>query len=151
MMKYDIYQTDPAFSAYPQIKHGACFALSIFCPLSDIFHLPIGHEEFMLFYRHELVDNDKDVDNEMFIGDPQNYIDDLIGKGKMLYFGIKAANYVPELGDIVWGCWHREGTDFNHFTLTDGFGHCTYDPWAAAGSASVAQGKLISTRVARIL
>jgi hypothetical protein len=150
-MKYDIYQTDADFSAYPQIRHGACFALSIFCPLSDIFHLPIGHEEFMLFYHHELDDSDKDVDNEMFIGDPQNYIDDLVGKGKVAYYGFRHAEYVAAPGEIVWGCWHREGTDFNHFTLTDGFGHCTYDPWSAEGSASVAQGQLIGTRVAKIL
>lgn len=150
-MVYKIFQTDPEFAKYPQIRHGACFALSIFCPLCDIFKLPIGHEEFMLFYQHELGDNDADVDNEMFIGGPQNYIDDLVGKGKVAYYGFRHAEYEPKPGEIVWGCWHRDGTDFNHFTLTDGFGHCTYDPWSAEGSASVKQGKLIGTRVAKIL
>jgi hypothetical protein len=150
-MKYDIFQTDPEFAAYPQIKHGACFALSIFCPLSDIFHLPIGHQEFIDFYLRELADKDKDIDNEMFLGDPQNYIDDLVGKGKVFYLGKKDANYQGAPGEIVWGCWHRDGTDFNHFTLTDGYGKCTYDPWSAEGSASIAQGQLIGTRVAKIL
>jgi hypothetical protein len=105
----------------------------------------------MLFYRHELSDNDEDIDNEMFIGDAQNYIDDLVGKKKVLYIGKKEASYRPGPNEIVWGCWHRDGTDFNHFDLTDGFGHDTYDPWSKEGSASVKEGKLIGTRVARIL
>lgn len=150
-MVYRIFQTDPQFSKYPQIKHGACFALAIFCPLSDVFHLPIGHDEFIAFYLRELADKDTDIDNEMFIGDPQNYIDDLVGPGKVEYLGKRAANYSPSIGEIVWGAWHRDGADFDHFTLTDGFGRCTYDPWSAEGSASVAQGKLIGTRVGKIL
>lgn len=150
-MKYNIFQTDPEFSAYPQIRQGACFALAIFCPLSDIFHLPIGHQEFIDFYLSELSNNRPDIDNEMFIGNPQNYIDDLIGKGKVLYLGQKDANYLPAGNEIVWGCWHRDGTDFNHFDLTNGFGKDEYDPWSAEGSASIAQGKLIGTRVGRIL
>lgn len=150
-MKYNIFQTDPEFSIYPQIRHGACFALAIFCPLSDIFRLPIGHQEFMDFYAKELANKRTDVDNEMFIGDAQNYIDDLVGKGKVLYLGAKPADYQGGPGEIVWGCWHRDGTDFNHFDLTNGFGKDEYDPWSAEGSASIAQGKLIGTRVARIL
>ena len=151
-VKYNIFQTDAEFSAYPQIRHGACFALAIFCPLSDIFHLPIGHQEFIDFYKKELSDNDTDIDNEMFIGNPQNYIDDLLGaSGKVKYYGERPPTYSPAHGEIVWGCWHRDGTDFNHFTLTDGYGVCTYDPWILEGSASVAQGKLISVRVALIL
>ena len=150
-MIYRIFQTDPEFSAYPQIRHGACFALAIYCPLSDIFHLPIGHQEFMDFYKKELGNNRTDIDNEMFIGNPQNYIDDLIGPGKVLYLGQREANYAPSPNDIVWGCWHRDGEDFNHFDLTNGFGKDEYDPWSAEGSASIAQGKMIGTRVARIL
>ena len=150
-MIYRIFQTDPEFSAYPQIRHGACFALAIFCPLSDIFHKPISHQDFIDFYLRELADGNPDIDNEMFIGDPQNYIDDLVGPGRVAYLGQKEAGYVPGSGQIVWGCWHRDGTDFNHFTLTDGYGRCTYDPWSAEGSASVAQGKLVGTRVAKIL
>lgn len=150
-MKYNIFQTDREFSAYPQIRHGACFALAIFCPLSDIFHLPIGHAEFIDFYKKELADGDKDIDNEMFIGDPQNYINDLIGPNKVKYYGQCPAGYSPNPGEIVWGCWHRDGENFNHFDLTNGYGKDEYDPWSAEGSETISVGKLISVRVGLIL
>jgi hypothetical protein len=147
-----IYQTDPGFSAYPQIKHGACYFLSILRALSDKFAREFTHEVVLAFYLAELANGKTDVDNEMFVGDPQALVDDFIGAGKVLFIGKKDADYKPAPNEIAWGCWHRAGTDFNHFTYginpkVSPF----YDPWSAEGSASVAQGQLIGQRIALIL
>jgi len=147
-----IYQTDPEFSVYPQIRHGACYFLSILRALSDKFARPFTHEAVLAFYASELANGKTDVDNEMFIGEPQALINDFIGAEKVLFIGKAPAIYQPAPAEIAFGCWHREGTDFNHFTYgTKPKGVNFYDPWAAQGSASVAYGTLIGQRIALIL
>lgn len=145
-----IYQTDPAFASVPAIRHGACYFLAIFEALSALFDLPFTHESVLEFFERELGDCDTDVDNELFVGDPQNLIDDLVGPRRVLFLGRRSALYALQPNEIGWGCWHRPLTDFNHFT------HGTarpvlYDPWSAEGSASVALGQLVDMRVARVL
>ena len=146
-----IYQTDPEFACRPQIRHGGCFFLAILRALSDRFGLPFTHLSVLDFYGRELADSDTDVDNEMFIGDPQNLIDDYLGPGKVHYLGFAPSIYPAKQSEIEWGCWHQEGTDFNHFTYGALAHNPIYDPWSAEGSASVAQGVLISKRIALIL
>lgn len=147
-----LYQTDPEFSFKPQIRHGGCYFLAILVALSRKFDIPLSHMSVLSFYGRELADADTDVDNEMFIGDPQDFIDDYAGPGRVHFIGHASADYVPKAGEIVWGCWHREGTDFNHFTFgTDPRSPDFYDPWAREGSASVKKGKLIGQRIALIL
>lgn len=147
-----IYQTDPEFSIYPQIRHGACYFLSILRALSDKFARPFTHEAVLAFYASELANGKTDVDNEMFIGDPQALIDDFIGAGKVHFVGKADASYQAAPAEIAWGCWHRDGTDFNHFTYgTNPQSVNFYDPWSAEGSASVAQGQLVGQRIALIL
>ena len=148
-----IYQTDPELSSRPQIKHGGCFFVSIVMALALNFRIPLVHSSLIAFYDKELADNDADVNNEMFVADPQNLIDDFIGAGKVLYLGRKSADYEAKPCDILWGCWHRDGADFDHFTHGSAR-PVAHDPWRNAdgsGSASVSEGKLIGQRVARIL
>jgi hypothetical protein len=145
-----IFQTDQEFAGVPQIRHGGCFFLSILRALAAYYGLPWTHEGILYFYNLELANGKSDVDNEMFIGSAQNLIDDYAGPGKLLYLGEKPADYVAAPDEIEWGCWHRGGTDFNHFT------HGTikpvlFDPWVKEGSASVAQGVLVSKRIAKII
>ena len=147
-----IYQTDPEFSVYPQIRHGACYFLSILRALSDKFAKEFTHEDVLSFYLAELANGKTDIDNEMFIGDPQALIDDFVGAGKVHFVGKADASYQPAAAEIAFGCWHREGTDFNHFTYgTNPQSVNFYDPWSADGSASVAHGHLIGQRIALIL
>jgi hypothetical protein len=145
-----IYQTDPEFAHVPTIAHGACYFLSILRTLSDRFSLPFTHASVLDFFARELGDGDNDVDNELFIGDPQNLIDDYVGRGRVLFLGRRGAYYTPEPNEIAWGRWHRAGTDFSHFTLGT-TRPVIYDPWHKDGSASVAQGVLMDMRVARVL
>jgi len=147
-----IYQTDIEFACRPQIRHGGCFFLSILYALASKFRLPFTHEVIISFYDKELKNNHTDVDNEMFIGDAQNLIDDFAGAGIVHYVGWADAEYVPAAHELAWGVWHRDGTDFNHFTFgTNRIAPDFYDPWAAGGSASVAHGKLIGQRIGLIL
>lgn len=147
-----IYQTDAEFTVYPQIGHGACYFLSILRALSDHFGKPFTHDGVLAFYSQELADGDTDVDNEMFVGDPQGLIDDYIGKGLVNFLGAKDALYIASPGELAFGVWHRIGTDFNHFTWgTDPHKDPFYDPWASYGSLSVAQGHLVGQRIAAIL
>jgi hypothetical protein len=146
-----VYQTDPEFSVHPEIRHDACYFISMFAALCCQFGMDVSHSSVLDFYLHELADGNTDVDNEMFIGNPQNLIDDLVGKGRVLFLGERGSYYICEHNEIEWGCWHRPLTDFNHFTWNDGMGHVIHDPWMRGGSASVAQGRLIGKRVARLL
>ncbi len=146
-----VYQTDRQFAVRPQIRHGACFFLSIVMALSLIFNLPQTHEAVLDFYDSEIDDGDTDVDNEMFIGDPQNLMDDYVGKGKVLFLGARGPEYRCQPNEFEILVWHREGTDFNHFVHGDGIGGVVYDPWSRGGSASVSLGKLIGKRVTRLL
>jgi hypothetical protein len=77
-------------------------------------------------------------------------IDDFIGPGKVMYIGPRGTYYSEQPKDIAWGVWHRPNTDFNHFVLGT-TKPVDYDPWSNEGSASVAEGKLIGKRIARIL
>ena len=146
-----IFQTDPEFAKYPAIRHGACYFLSILHAMAGCFSLPFDHESVLEFYERELVDGDTDVDKELYVGDPQNLIDDFAGKGKALFLGVRSAYYICQSGEVEWGVWHRPMTDFNHFVHGDGKGGVLYDPWSADGSESVRSGHLISKRIARIL
>ena len=145
-----IFQTDYEFAGTPQIRHGGCFFLSILRALAAYYALPWTHDGILGFYKAELGNKKTDVGNEMFVGNAQNLIEDYVGAGKILYLGQKPADYVAAPDEIEWGCWHRDNTNFNHFT------HGTvkpvlFDPWAKEGSASVAQGVLISKRVAKFI
>lgn len=145
-----IYQTDPEFGMFPAIAHGGCFFLSILRALSDRFNLPFTHESVIDFYKRELSDSDTDVDTEMFVGNAQNLIDDFVGVGKVKYLGALHSDFIANPTDIIWGSWHRSGVDFNHFTLGRDK-PVIYDPYAATGSASVAIGRLVNIRAARML
>ncbi len=148
----DVYQTDAEFSAYPQIRHAGCFFMSIVRAMSRHFSLLFTHERVIWFYEQELKDADADVDNEMFVGNAQDLIDDLVGPGRVKYFfEHKPADYVCRPDEVDWGCWHKTGNSFNHFTHDDGRVSVLYDPWSREGSDSVRLGKLISKRVARYL
>lgn len=152
-----LYQTDKEFSIRPQFRHSGCFFFSILTAMSYVFSIDMTHQSVIDFYDKELLDSDDDVDNEMFVKNAQDLIDDFVGKNKVFYSGLKEASRLSDVDEIEWGCWHRYGEDFNHFTWNAlrgsgrlGYG-VEYDPWSAEGSESVSFGKLISKRVAKIL
>lgn len=97
-----IYQTDPEFACRPQIRHGGCFFLAILRALSDKFGLPFTHLSMLDFYGRELADSDTDVDNEMFIGNAQDLIDDYLGPGKVHYLGFAPSIYPAKQSEIEW-------------------------------------------------
>jgi hypothetical protein len=146
-----IFQTDPEFAIRPQIRHGACYFMSTIDALSAIFKKPFTHEAVLDFYDSEIDDGDTDVDNEMFIGDPQNLMDDYVGKGRVLFLGARGPEYRCQPDEFEILVFHRDGTDFNHFVHGDGIGGVVYDPWSLAGSASVSLGMCIGKRVTRLL
>ena len=152
-----LYQTDKEFSIRPQFRHSGCFFFAILTAMSDRFSIPMSHQSVIDFYDKELVDSDDDVDNEMFVENAQDLIDDFVGKKKVLYLGPKDSSRLSNVDEIEWGCWHRDGEGFNHFTWNAlrgpgrlGYG-VEYDPWSFEGSESVSFGKLISKRIAKIL
>jgi len=148
-----LYQTDDAFASVPQIRHGGCFFISIVMALALNFKLIVTHADVLNFYAKELANGKPDVDNEMFIGSAQNLIDDFVGPGKVVYKGAEDTMYHCGPREIEWGCWHRLGTNFNHFTHNAN-GQCISDPWRnpdGSGSESVKDGKLIGKRIALII
>lgn len=145
-----VYQTDPAFSVISRMKPSGCYFLAIVEALTAYFALPFTHESVIRFYTQEINDADTDVDNEMFVGNPQDLMDDLVGH-KMAFLGRRDTTYVCRDDEIEWGCWHKLGNSYNHFTHNNGKGIVLYDPWSPAGSDSVIDGNLIGKRVARLI
>lgn len=149
--RHYVYQTDPEFLIIPAMKPNGCYFMSWVEALTAIFKLPFTHESVINFYDLELVDADKDVDNEMFVGDPQDLIDDLVGPRKVKFLGKFDTTHVCADDEIEIGCWHKTGNSYNHFTHCNGRGITLYDPWGPNGSDSVSEGNLIGKRIARLL
>jgi len=146
-----IYQTDPEFLILPRMRPSGCYFLSIVEALTAYFKFPFTHDSVISFYDLEIMDADKDVDNEMFVGDPQDLIDDLIGPGRLKFLGKFDTLRVCGDDEIEWGCWHKTGNTYNHFTHNNGKGIVLYDPWGPQGSDSVKNGNLIGKRIARLV
>jgi hypothetical protein len=146
-----IYQTDKEFSVIPAMHPSGCYFMSWVESITAYFNLPFTHESVIEFYNKEVANTTADVDNEMFVSDPQNLIDDLIGKDKVKFLGVKDATYECGDDEIEIGCWHKDGANFNHFTHNNGKGIVLYDPWSSTGSSSVIDGQLISKRVAKLI
>jgi hypothetical protein len=146
-----VYQTDPEFAVIPAMRPKGCFYLVIVEAISAYFGLAFTHAAAIDFFRAELVNDHPDVDNESFVVSAQNLIDDLVGPGMVEYLGWQPVTRTVRDDEIEWGCWHRAGTKFNHFTHNNGKHVVLYDPWGAQGSESVRLGELISTRIGRLL
>jgi hypothetical protein len=146
----EVYQTDPQFSKYPNIRHSACFALTIARSLACHFGMAWNHSVFLSFFERELMDKDTDVNNDMYVGDIQNYIDDFIGRGRVKVLPLQNPDYEARDDEFEWCWWNREGTNFDHAVQGNGKGIAIYDPWGG-GSESVKYGRLVSKRIARLL
>lgn len=149
----EVYQTDPAFAVYPNIRHSACHALTIARSLACHFDMPWGHQVFLDFFERELADADKDVDNDLYVGNIQDYIDDFLGaKNVVKVMPNKVpAIYVAHDDEFQWCWWHRVGTNFEHNVQGNGKGITMYDPWSSEGSSSVWDGYMVNQRIARLL
>lgn len=146
-----IYQTDAEFAIIPRMRPGGCYFLSIVEALTGQYHIPFTHKSVIHFFDFSIADTTVDVDNEMFVGDPQNLIDDLVGPNRVKFLGKMDPIYSCSADEVEWGCWHLTGNNYNHFTHNNGKGIVLYDPWSPLGSSSVRDGKLIGKRVARLL
>lgn len=153
-----IYQTDPEFFVpIPEMRPSGCFFLSIVEALCGILGVLFTHEMVIRFFKREIGDGDIDVNNEMTVGKAQDLIDDFIemngiaGAKFKYYDEHMPASYVCADDEVEWGCWHKLGKSYNHFTHNNGKGIVLYDPWSADGSESVRYGELVSKRVARVL
>jgi hypothetical protein len=144
-----IYQTDKELLIRPYIKPDGCYFMSWTEAITAYFNLPFTHEYVIQLYDAEMAN--KDMQGIAFVANPQGLIDAICGKGKVLFIGVKSADYVCTDSEIELGCWHKDGETFNHFTHNNGKGIVLYDPWSVDGSESVRDGKLLSKRVARLI
>lgn len=146
-----IYQTDPEFASRPSIKPSGCYFMSIIEASTAYLRFPFTHKSVIEFYDKEINDGDTDVDNEMFVGNPQNLVDDLVGKGKIKFLGIRDSLYVCKDDEFEINCWHKTGHSYNHFVHGNGKGITLYDPWGPNGSDSVSDGSLLSKRIYAVM
>jgi hypothetical protein len=148
-----IYQTDPEFVAFPNIRKSACYLLFWYDLAWMYFNIDYTHQAIIDFLKREWGDGDEDIDEEMLVGNPQNLIDDLVGKGRVKFIGRKPTDYKADIDEVVCGVWHRIGTDFNHFVTAEkpNYLRVQKDPWSAEGSLSVSKGNLIGLRIAKII
>jgi hypothetical protein len=147
----ELYQTDPELAVRRRIKPSGCYFMFWVRALSCHFDLPFTHSRVISFFDAELLNGRPDVTNEMFVQSPQALIDDLVGKGKVLFLGERPASYVCADNEIEGCCWHLAPHTYKHFVQGNGKGITIYDPWGPWGSDSVSDGVLLSKRVARIL
>jgi hypothetical protein len=147
----ELYQTDPEFAVIHRMRPSGCYFLTWLRALSCPFNLAYTHASVIKFFRHEIGDGDVDVSNEMFVGDPQDLMDDLVGSDKVLFCGVRPASYVCADNEIEACCWNLKPHTYNHFVQGNGKGIVIFDPWSVDGSDSVRDGLLISKRIARIL
>jgi hypothetical protein len=147
----ELYQTDPEFAVIPRMRPSGCYFMSIVRALACHYNLPYTHERVQRLFLGEIGDGDVDVSNEMFVGDPQDLIDDLVGSDRVLFCGERPAAYVCKDNEIEACCWHLAPHTYKHFVQGNGKGITIYDPWGPAGSDSVSDGVLLSKRVARML
>ena len=147
--RFELYQTDIEFALRPMIRPYGCYFMSIIAAMTAYFELPFTHEGVIKLYDAEM--SDGDLQNESFVKSPQHIMDDIVGQHRVMFLGIRDATYVCKTNEIEFGCWHKEGKNYNHFTHTNGKGVTLYDPWGKDGSDSVRDGKLLSTRVVMFL
>lgn len=143
-----IYQSDPFFQKnYPDIWHYGCYFMSI-CFLCDTnFNLGImDHDHIAAVYKREEMKGD--LGSEAFVEDPQRIVNHIV-PNKVKFLGVVNAFYETRDKEREILCWHKDGTDFNHFTYGSK-GIVVYDPWSAEGSDSVKNGSLIGKRVFQI-
>ncbi len=142
-----IYQTDPQF---PATFETACCFLSLLWKFNDLFDVPEWtHTAIIKVYQDEQVKHDIDVDET--IENPQGFADNVCGKGKLLYRGKFDATYQTAADEFELLVFHREGADFDHFCVGNGYSQLAFDPYSAAGSLSAKEGQLISKRIYKIL
>jgi hypothetical protein len=147
----EVYQTDPQFGVYPEIRHSACFALTMARSLACHFGMVWNHDVFKDFLVAEWSNTHKDVDNMLYVDDIQRYLDDFIGADRVKFVGKFPADHQVGQGEFEWIWWHRDGTNFKHATQGDGKGAVAYDPWIAGGSLSQLRGKKVGVYVARLV
>ena len=142
-----IYQNDK--NSLPIFKKAGCYYFSILKMCFDLF--PGAGEFTMLkaiqFYQEQIADGQLDVREDMLIQDPQNLIDDLIGKGKLKFEGKFPVGFKPTEKEKVIDYWefYRNGKlAGTHFTYGD------YDPWYPASPWRL-NGKLAGYRVFKVL
>ena len=137
----EVYQTDPQFEVYPEIRHSACFALTMARSLACHFGMVWNHDVFKDFLVAEWSNLHKDVDNMLYVADIQAYLDDFIGSGRVKFVGKFEVDHPISQGEFEWIWWHRDGTDFKHCTQGDGKGVVIYDPWIGSGSSQPCVGR----------
>jgi hypothetical protein len=146
-----LYQTAPEFASMPMIRKYGCYAVALSQVMANVFRLPFDYPEALEFLANELIDDDTDIDNEMTVLDPQNFVDDIVGKGRVKFLG----HFTPDAecpDDVLqFLCWHKTGKNYNHFTFGNGKLITLIDPWSPEGSESVRDGKVLSWRGYRLL
>jgi Protein of unknown function, DUF261 len=144
-----IYQTDPELLVRQPIKPYGCYFMAIIEAITNYCRLPFTHEYVIFLYDKEM--SDGNLGNESFVKSPQGLINDICGPGRFVFKGVQSATYVCGDDEIEWGCWHKDGNNYNHFTHNNGKGIALYDPWTAQGSDSVREGTLLSKRIAKFI
>ena len=146
----EIYQTNTKLPQ-PQF-HQACYLMSILYMLEDTFHIGIWSiDGINKIYQEEIHNNIIDIDPDTTVENPQNFIDNVLGKNKIKFMGKDfGPDYQTKEDEIEILCWHKKGNNFNHFCYGNGRGVNIYDPWPG-GADSVKNGDLISKRIFKIL
>ncbi len=144
-----IYQTDPLLPR--PVQKAGCYFLSILYMLNERWSIPMTVIRVTELWYRELEDGDADIDNEAFVGNPQDLVDDIVGAGRVRFLGKYPSAYLPKDSEREILCWHKKGNGFDHFAYGNGKGIVIYDPWSAEGSDSVRNGELVGKRIYRIL
>jgi hypothetical protein len=110
----------------------------------------LTHDFAVTFWQKELANSRLDIRNDCLVESPQNLIDDLIGKDKVIFVGKKGLDYIPTNKDIVLQYWVTDKGQ-THFTLAKQGepGVTEYDAWKPASPWRL-KGRLSGYRIFRI-
>ncbi len=134
---------------FPKSFDTACYVMSILYHLNAQFGIPEWtHQAILDLDSLEMVKHDLDPDQT--IEQPQKFVDDVVGSGKVLFRGKFDASYNPAANEFEILVYHYEGANFDHFVAGNGYSVPIYDPWRG-GSESVAKGQIIGKRIYQIL
>jgi hypothetical protein len=142
-----IWQTDAEFPS--EIQHWGCYLLALTERLTTHFDLPFTHDSVLALYQFG-VDN-KFIDDEVTLLNPQDLCDFAIGPGKVMFLGKFPPAHEAGSDELEVVCYHKSGASFNHFCSGNGKGLVLYDPWSPDGSDSVRNGQLIGKRIYRVV
>ena len=149
----EIYQTDSQFPT--AIQEWGCFFLSTLKAMATLFDASIwNYGSIMTIYEQAEIDHV--LLSDLTVKDAQGLCD-AVAPSRVKYLDGASSAYPTASDQFEILVWHREGVDFNHFTLGGGgkmggtAGVVFYDPYSAAGSLSVKEGQIIGKRIFHII